>query len=102
MKYIRRDNDTVLDADDESGFCIEVEDAEAALLIIYRDGLPLQTEKVWVSYELALSDRQINYLEDGDTRAVSDIATWRQYRKDLRDRIIAGVIDPGARPTRPV
>ena len=58
-------------------------------------------EDAWIKEEMANADIQIAILEDGDPRGKASIASWRSYRKDLRNRVTGGVIT-GTRPVRPV
>ncbi len=54
---------------------------------------------VFVKIELPLSDINIYYHEDDDSRKVSLEATWRTYRKDLRNYVQGSTV--GTKPTRP-
>jgi len=54
----------------------------------------------FVDEELSLSDIQLNYHADSDSRAVSTAAAWRVYRKELRNYITDGVV-VGSQPVRP-
>ena len=56
--------------------------------------------KSFVKYELMIADINVIYHEDEDTRATSDLASWRQYRRDLRNYVQAGAVAT-VKPTRP-
>lgn len=60
----------------------------------------VRIEQVFIEQELRLSDINIAYHDDADTRAVSTISAWREYRKSLRNYIQNGVI-VGTKPNRP-
>lgn len=42
------------------------------------------SERSWRDKELRLTDFEINKLQDGDSKSVSNISEWRAYRKSLR------------------
>lgn len=54
----------------------------------------------YVRFELENSDLQISFHADLDPRALSTLDKWREYRRNLRDYIIAGII-ASERPKKP-
>lgn len=67
----------------------------------YLNGINASNEQEWVNSEMIICRNAIDELEDGDPRARSTIVAWRQYRKDLRNHVVSGVI-MGSRPARPI
>jgi len=42
-------------------------------------------ERAWRDSELVRADIELNKVQDSDRKAVSTVASWREYRKALRD-----------------
>jgi hypothetical protein len=62
------------------------EELDAAYVPKYSDEFLLAREEYyWASGEISTIDIEINKITDGDTRAVSTLEAWTEYRKALRN-----------------
>jgi len=65
------------------------------------ESLNTLAEEAWVAEELAGADVVVNMKADGHSRgSAGNLAQWRQYRNDLRNHVIGGVVQ-GERPSKP-
>jgi hypothetical protein len=60
----------------------------------------LNEAEKYVIEEFEISDRQMQFFVDGDSRSIGTIEDQKTYRKALRDYVLNGVIAE-SKPTKP-
>jgi len=71
-----------------AGGSISITDSGNLVLVkeVYDTNLTAaREERWWRDSELALSDTELNKVQDSDKKAVGTVSQWREYRKALRD-----------------